>query len=200
MASFEKPTTTKDTKDTKEDEGNEKSRLTPHKKHHDLMSFVPFVPLVVLRSIHTGGTMKSLDPHRERVLDTDNPYVGKRPVEGHIVCVLHARSERRGMQLEPHPSRAVPAGEIHELAVTDDPAAVPGAQVERVAYVGFFEIARGGVILAGDAVCLDGRELGRVAGFDCTHFPNHMNILVFSPQRQTGKELGATVEAPVTFG
>jgi hypothetical protein len=144
--------------------------------------------------------MKSLDPHRERVLDTDNPYVSKRPVEGRIVCVLHARSERRGMQLEPHPSRAVPAGEIHELALTDDPAAVPGTRVERVAYVGFVEMVKGGVILAGDRVTLDGRELGRVAGFDCTHFPNHMNILVLGPQWQTGQELGATLEAAVTFG
>lgn len=143
--------------------------------------------------------MTSIDPHRERVLDTDNPYAGKRPVEAQVVCVLHARSEQRGMQLEHHPSRAVPAGEIHELAVTDDPAAGPGSRVERVAYVGFVEIVRGGVILAGDRVTLDDRELGRVAGFDCTHFPNHMNILVYSPEWQTGRESGANVESFVVF-
>jgi hypothetical protein len=143
--------------------------------------------------------MTSIDPHRERVLDTDHPYAGKRPVEARVVCLLHARSERRGMQLEPHPSRAVPAGEIHELALTDDPAAGPGARVERVAYVGFIEIVRGGVILAGDSVTLGDLELGRVAGFDYTHFPNHMNILVCSPQWQTGRELGVAVEAVAIF-
>ncbi len=143
--------------------------------------------------------MASVDPHRERVLDTDNPYVSKRPVEGRLVCVLDARSERRGMQLEPHPSRAVPAGEIHELALTDDPAAGIGTRVERVAYVGFVEIVRGGIILVGDEVSLGERELGRVVGFDCTHFPNHMNILVRGPQWQTGRQLGVAVEEPVVF-
>lgn len=143
--------------------------------------------------------MRSLDPHREQVLETDNPYVSKRPVEGCLVCVLDARSERRGMQLEPHPSRAVLAGEIHELALTDDPAAGVGARVERVAYVGFVEMVRGGVILVGDQVTLGGRDLGRVVGFDCTHFPNHMNILVRGPHFQTGKHLGADLEESVLF-
>jgi len=143
--------------------------------------------------------MASIDPHLERVLDTDNPYFAKRPVEGRIVCVLDARSERRGMQLEPHPSRAVPAGEIHELALTDDPAAGPGARVERVAYVGFVEVVRGGVILVGDRVALGRRELGQVVGFDCTHFPNHMNILVRGPQWLTGREIETTVEEELCF-
>lgn len=143
--------------------------------------------------------MKSIDPHQERVLDTDNPYVSKRAVRAQVVCVLHARSERRGMQLESHPSRAIPAGEIHELALSDDPAAAPGARVDRVAYAGFIEVVQGGVILVGDRVILGGRALGRVAGFDCTHFPNHMNILVYSPQLQTGKELELALEAPVLF-
>lgn len=143
--------------------------------------------------------MPSVDPHRERVLDTDDPYVDKRPVEGQVVCVLDARSERRGMELDVHPSRAVPAGEIHELALTDDPAAHPGTRVERVAYVGFVEIDRGGVILAGDRVTLGGRLLGQVAGFDSTHFPNHLNILVRGPQWQTGRQLEVALEERVTF-
>lgn len=143
--------------------------------------------------------MGSVDPHREQVLETDNPYVSKRPVEGRLVCVLDASSQRRGMQLEPHPSRAVPAGEIHELALTDDLAAGVGVRVERVAYVGFVEMVRGGIILVGDKVTLGGRELGRVVGFDCTHFPNHMNILVRGPYFQTGQQLGVDLEEPVIF-
>jgi hypothetical protein len=143
--------------------------------------------------------MKSIDPHQEPVLDTDNPYVSKRAVEARVVCVLDARSERRGMQLEPHPSRAVPRGQIHELALTDDPAARPGARVERVAYAAFVEVVQGGIILVGDCVTLGGRDLGRVAGFDCTHFPNHLNILVFGPQQRTGKDLDLALEETVLF-
>jgi hypothetical protein len=93
----------------------------------------------------------------------------------------------------------VPAGEIHELAVTDDPAAGPGARVERVAYAGFVEIVCGGVILVGDHVTLGPRQLGQVVGFDCTHFPNHMNILVRGPNWQTGRELEVVVDEPVVF-
>jgi len=103
------------------------------------------------------------------------------------------------MQLEVHPSRAVPAGEIHELALTDDPAAEPGARVDRVAYVGFVEIVRGGVILVGDRVTLGQRELGQVVGFDYTHFPNHMNILIRGPRLQTGRDLKVMVEESVIF-
>lgn len=143
--------------------------------------------------------MTSIDPHRAPVLDTDYPYVSKRPVEARVVCVLDARSERRGMHLEHHPSRAVRSGEIHELALTDDPAAGPGAKVDRVAYVGFVEVVRGGVILVGDRVALGGRELGRVVGFDYTHFPNHMNILIRGPRWETGRELEIAVEEAVVF-
>jgi hypothetical protein len=143
--------------------------------------------------------MKSLDPHVEGVLDTDDPYRAKRPVEGRLVCVLDARSERRGMQLTAHPSRAVPAGEIHEVALTDEASAAPGARVDRVAYLGFAEIVRGGVILVGDRVTVGEQEVGRVVGFDETHFPNHLNILLYAPRRDTGGGLGLQLEAPVVF-
>jgi hypothetical protein len=143
--------------------------------------------------------MASVDPHRERVLDSEFPYVAARPVEGRLVCVLDARSDRRGMQLEIHPSRAIRAGEIHELALTDDAGAAPGARVDRVAYVGFVEFVQGGVVIAGAQVALGACDLGQVVGFDCTHFPNHMNILIRGPQWQTGRGLGAAVEDSVLF-
>jgi len=101
--------------------------------------------------------------------------------------------------LENPPSRAMQAGEIHELALTDDASAAPGARVDRVAYVGFVEIAQGSVVVVGERVTLGGRELGQVVGFDCTHFPNHMNILIRGPVWQTGRGLGAVVEEPVRF-
>jgi hypothetical protein len=143
--------------------------------------------------------MDSVDPHRERVLDSDFPYVAVRPVQGRLVCILDARSERRGMQLEIHPSRALRAGEIHELALTDDAGAAPGVRVDRVAYVGFVEIGQGGVVVAGERVTLGRRELGQVVGFDCTHFPNHMSILIRGAALQTGRGLGAVVDEPVVF-
>jgi hypothetical protein len=129
----------------------------------------------------------------------EEPFVAKRTVEARVVCVLDARSERRGMQLEIHPSRAVRAGEIHELALTCDPLAGPGILVDQVAYVGFVEIVRGGVILAGDEVALGEHHLGEVVGFDHTHLPNHMNILARGHSLQTGRTLGVAVEDLAVF-
>ena len=141
----------------------------------------------------------SKEPHAGGVIDKAFPYTAKRPVRGRIVCVLDARSEKRGMDVEIHPSRAVPGGEIHELAVTDDPQAGAGTTVDRVAYLGFFEIEIGGVILVGDRVTIAGREIGHVVGFDNTHMPNHMNVLVKVDERHTGAELGLKVEDEVEF-
>lgn len=146
-----------------------------------------------------GAEKTSVDPHRERVLDSEFPYSAVRPVQGRLVCILDARSVRRGMQLEIHPSRALCTGEIHELALTDEAGAAPGGRVERVSYVGFVEIAQGGVVVAGEAVTVGARELGRVIGFDCTHFPNHMNILIRGAPWQTGKDMGAELEDQVRF-
>jgi len=79
--------------------------------------------------------------------------------------VLDARSERRGMQVEPHPSRAVPAGENPRAGPwTDDPEAGPGARIEASGLVGFVEIVRGGVILAGDQVDVGSAAVGSSGG------------------------------------
>src|SRR3712207_6302655 len=44
-----------------------------------------------------------------------NPYVSKTPVVGRVVAVLRGVTDRRGLFLTEYRSRAVPAGEIHEL-------------------------------------------------------------------------------------
>jgi hypothetical protein len=140
----------------------------------------------------------SKEPHGTGILDK-YPYAAKSDVVGKIVCVLDARSEERGMQLILHPSRAVCRGEIHELAVTDDTRACPDSKVDRVAYVAFFAVEEGGIILVGDKVEINGTELGELAGFDNTHFPNHLNLLVRNDDPKTGPELGLRLEDPIVF-
>jgi len=53
----------------------------------------------------------------------------------------------RGLELIGLPSRAIGRGEIHELISTDETGAVPGSRVDRIAYLGFWEIERGGVLI-----------------------------------------------------
>jgi uncharacterized protein YuzE len=140
----------------------------------------------------------SKEPHAGGILNK-YPYVDKSDVAGRVVCILDARSENRGMELSIHPSRAISEGEIHELVATDDPQARPGKVVDRVAYIGFFEVEEGGIILVNDRVTVEGQEVGQVVGFDFTHAPNHLNILIRTATPMTGLELGLKLGGRVVF-
>ena len=140
----------------------------------------------------------SKEPHASGILDK-YPYVAKSDVVGRVVCVLDARSEERGMELTIHPSRALCRNEIHELAITDEFEAAPGLTVNRVAYLAFFAIEEGGVVLQRDDVIAGGKSLGSVVGFDLTHFPNHLNVVAYREPRQTGLELRLRLGDVVTF-
>ncbi|MER5781926.1 hypothetical protein ABT104_09415 [Streptomyces mobaraensis] len=123
----------------------------------------------------------------------------KRPVTGALVKILTHRRDDRGMRLEEFASRCVRRGEIHELVTTDQHDTTPGAVVDRVGFLGFVEIAAGGVIDRGDEVRAGGRLIGTVLGFDACHFPNHYNVLIAVDATVTGPELGLGPETEVRF-
>lgn len=123
----------------------------------------------------------------------------KRAVGSRVVKVLVHRRDDRGMSLEPFASRCVRRGEVHELVTTDHDDTTPGARIDRVAFLGFVEIANAGVIDRGDEVWCDGRLAGTVLGFDACHHPNHYNILISTPTPRTGPELGLRPEMGVVF-
>jgi len=108
---------------------------------------------------------------------TPSVYGDRRPVEGEIVALLHVYFEDRHLKLIETKSRAVRLQEIHELMITDEDAA-PGGGADRVRAIAFFEVDRSGLIVVGDKVSVGGKHLGTLAGFDQTHMPNHMNIVV----------------------
>ncbi|MFI9024039.1 DUF6917 domain-containing protein [Streptomyces sp. NPDC053560] len=123
----------------------------------------------------------------------------KRSVRGDLVKVLLHRRTDRGMTLEPHASRCVRRGEVHELVTTDQRDTRPGARIDRVGFLGFVELACAGVIDRGDDVWIDGLRIGTVVGFDACHFPNHYNILIGSGRLVTGGDLELCPELPVAF-
>ena len=141
----------------------------------------------------------SPDPYINKLLDKAVPYSEKTPVTGRIVCVLQARADKRGLELCPYPSRAVLKNEIHEVILTAEEAG-PGKTVNQIAYLGYFEVLEGGVLWAGDTVRLDGVEIGRLAGYDLTHFPNHMNIIIqVQGVLRTGFESGCQTGSQIVF-
>ncbi len=123
----------------------------------------------------------------------------KRAVTGTMVKVLVHRRDDRGMRLEPHASRCVRAGEVHELLTTDHQGTAPGTRIDRVAFLGFAEIGRAGVIDRGDVVWIGGRPVGTVLGFDACHFPNHYNIIIHTREPRTGADLGLAPEVEILF-
>lgn len=128
-----------------------------------------------------------------------NPYVKKRTVGGPLVVVLDGRMDDRGLELITPISRCIKKHEVHELILTDETVAKPGMSVDRIAYLGFFTAEQSGVLVAGDEVLLDGQRLGHLAGFDETHMPNHLNIVIKAAGRQTGTELGVNPGSQVEF-
>jgi hypothetical protein len=111
-------------------------------------------------------------------LITPQVYGDRRPVDGEIVAILHVTFESRGLNLIEARSRAMQLGEIHELMLTDEEKAAPGEVVNRVSAIAFFEVERGGLTVVGDEVEINEEKLGTLAGFDLTHMPNHMGVLL----------------------
>jgi hypothetical protein len=111
-------------------------------------------------------------------------------VEGRVVGVLNRRIETLGLHLIHPQTRCVKTHEIHEFLLTDEPDAAPGLKVDRIASIGFIEFSAGGVLVEGDKLVINGKTIGKIAGFDETHVPNHMNIVIKGRERITGLEWG----------
>jgi len=109
---------------------------------------------------------------------TPSVYGDKRPVEGVVVALLHVKFEDRGLKFIQTKSRTVKINEIHELMITDEQDAAPGGRAGRVRAIAFFEITRSGLIVVGDEITIEGKKLGTLAGYDVTHMPNHINVVV----------------------
>lgn len=137
------------------------------------------------------------EPYAKGMILSD-PYNQRRPTAGALVAVMNLRLEHRGLQLIPMPTRALRAGDVHELIVTATQAE-PGGRVDEVAYLGFFEVAQGSLLKQGDRLSVDGRVLGEVVGFDETHMPNHLNIVIRTADARSGEEQGLKLDMAVVF-
>lgn len=134
-----------------------------------------------------------MDPYASGLI-IKSPYGSKRIIQGSVVAILQLNLENRGLKLIQPQSRVLKKNEIHELIVTDEKGAKPGAIVNNAAYIAFIEIQIGGVMVVGDEVYCNNILLGTVAGFDDTHMPNHQNIVLYSSKRNTGKDLNINLE------
>ena len=144
---------------------------------------------------------KKKDPYNSsNIYDNNLHKTKRRHLKGCIITVSGSRSEKRGLRLIPQKTRALCKHEIHEMITTDEINAGPKKTVNKVAIVCFFEITQGSTLVEGAPVFINNNKIGRVAGFDDTHFPNHYNIVVISPQRFTGVEAGLSLGDEISIG
>jgi len=118
--------------------------------------------------------------------------------QGQLIAILDGSGNGLGMKLIANKSRAARANEINELAVTDEDA-MPGATVERAAFVAFIELTSGGMLIEGDRVEINGEAIGEIAGFNEDAMPNHQTIMVRQAARTTGHQHGYQLGATITF-
>lgn len=134
-----------------------------------------------------------------KVRKFDELYAEKDQICMKVVAIMKGALEDRGMELIEEGTRTACAGEIHELIVTDERAAGPGATVDRVAYLGFGELSNGGVLAVGDELFHGEELIGELAGFDYNHMPNHMNIVFYAKHFRTGTDLGLALADGLTL-
>jgi len=127
------------------------------------------------------------------------PPSTKCEVEAKAVTVFGNKREDRRLGLMTTYTRVVKKNDIHEFIVTDEPNVYPGDTVDRVAYVCFAEITTGGAIMCGDRVFSKGVIIGEIRGFDETHAPNHINILMYADDLKSGFEYAMKVGERITI-
>lgn len=127
------------------------------------------------------------------------PNILRSPLKGRFAGVLKSKRFQRGLILIQPKTRCLRKYDIHEIVITDEMDAAPGGCVDRFFGVGFVEFNSSGVIAQGDSIVVNGVTVAEVAGFDETHAPNHLNIVLKTPTPKTGIELGIEPGDPVTI-
>ena len=138
------------------------------------------------------------DPHEQKRVTRDH-YYQKTETAGRIFAILDWQGDDRDLTLMPHLSRAVRRGDVLELILTDEKEAQPGDTINQVAYLGFIEMGDTGLLISGDKISIDEEPIGEVIGFDETHMPNHLNVVLRVEERKTGRAMGLKLDMLCTI-
>jgi len=83
----------------------------------------------------------------------------------------------------------VRTNDVHELLCTSQKLK-PGEIVDEVGYLAFVVFTESSVVAIDDLLFVEGNEFGKVIGFNETHAPNHINIIIYVDNITTGLESG----------
>lgn len=114
--------------------------------------------------------------------------IKKMDLIGKLITVHGTIRENRKIEPMIQRTRVVNKGEAHELLIGKN--YKKGEMIEDTAYIGFVEFLETGLLKQGDKLYIRWQEVGRIIGFDDTHMPNHLNIIIGSPEFKPGIEWG----------
>lgn len=117
-----------------------------------------------------------------------NFFSDRKAVVARLVAVMDHRRNDRQLALSQLTTRCVLKDEIHEFLLCNPEKGAEEGLINEISYLGFAEFQDGGVIAVGDEVWIDREPVGEVLGFDETHMPNHMNIVLRAKSLQNGAE------------
>ncbi len=138
------------------------------------------------------------DPYQNGLLEGKvqlNKFEGK----GEIVAVANRTLSKRGLEITHFKTRVLRKDDIHELIVTVEPVTL-GGKINEIAYLGFFKVNESFVIAVGDTVKISGTTIGHIGGFDETHAPNHINIVVCTDKLIGGIDMGLKTGMAINIG
>jgi hypothetical protein len=119
-------------------------------------------------------------------------------IETHFVAILGHQSLDRRMIASPHHTRCIQDGEIHELVyVAESPDGL--IDLNDAWYLGFIKFPQGGVLAKGMTIEINGQGKGKLIGFDETHFPNHLNLLISDQNPQNGQDMSLKLNDSCDF-
>ena len=120
-------------------------------------------------------------------------FSDKAAIVASLVAVMDHRRHDRALSISGFKTRCVRRGEIHEFLLCMPPPENDASPINEISYLGFAEIQTPGVIAVGDRVVLGEAQVGTIYGFDDTHMPNHMNIVLEGTSLKNGAERGLRV-------
>jgi hypothetical protein len=119
-------------------------------------------------------------------------------IQAQFVAILGHYHVSRGMIASPYQTRCIQKGEIHELVyVYENEKGL--IDLNDAWYLGFVEFQAGCVLAKGMKMNIVGEPSGTLIGFDVTHEPNHLNILIAEKKPQTGTARGLSINDECSF-
>jgi hypothetical protein len=143
---------------------------------------------------------RGIDPYSSGMLGGGKPVLRSRvPVAARIVALYDPSCESKTLALI-HPwTRGVRRGAVHELMVTGDREARPGAAALEATPIAAIEFTEGGLVVGGDRFLAAGQELGTLMGFAENPAEGHLRLILRMPAATADVPGAIRCGAPLAF-